>query len=313
MHIARTAIPASTMAALVLAGVWLTGAGTAGMARAEAPAAHPTAHGLTVAILDLAEAPGLVPPPSPPRRPSWRTSFGSERQPEAAAHPATPPPIAALADVDVVLLQGARWAAPLRRMFPPRSWRLVVSRRILAPRAEAEAALSPSATAIAIRARPGLRITAREPGLRLGAAAHEAHAAPLVASTAVRIAAYGRVIWLASVALPADCTEGACAAGSGLEAWRTSKRSHGATTLVGGRLVAPRQAGAADAGPSPGCAAHRIESDLDATSVPPAPDSALDGGRGCLSIVRIDAALSAPASAPAAARAEAVAKSPAIP
>jgi hypothetical protein len=124
--------------------------------------------GLTVAILDLAAAPGLLPTPQAAIRPAWRTTFGSERQtpppPKPGSHGAL---MSALAGVDAVLVQGVTSARPLRRLFPPRQWRLIVSRHAARPSWTRDDAGGPAMTAIAVRARPDLRITARAFALRL--------------------------------------------------------------------------------------------------------------------------------------------------
>jgi hypothetical protein len=305
MRIARSGTPCLETLAAILAGAAVAAPAVAGDTEQGKAAA-----GLTVAIIDLAEAPQLVPAPlAETRRPSWRTSFGSERQTEEKPKTGTAPsPLAALADADAVLIQGVRAAAPLRRLFPPRAWRLVVSRRIFASPASTPLAV----TAIAVRARAGIRITAREPGLRLVLPGTEPVAGPPAAATAVRVATHGRVVWLASVALPSTCVGAAsCPAESSLDAWRTSKRSNGQTTLVGGRLTAPAvvSAGPVLAGPAAPCAAHRIESDLEAAPVAPPAGATLAEGSGCISIVRIEGADTAEAAADHAAEIEDVAKS----
>ncbi len=264
----------------------------AGVGAASAGGGVPNPDGLKVAILDLAELPEFAPPPPEAHKTAWRTSFGSERQTEREIKiTAGQGPLAALAGIDAVLIQGVKAAAPLRRMFPPSAWRLIVSRRIIAPNDPATQTSRgtelPAATAIAVKANPTLRVTARVLSLRLD---QDAHGGEPAAATAVRLSdADGRVMWLASVALPSSCDgrDVPCPALQGLEAWRKSHRDAGEPSLVGGRLAIART-------PikvkhvSSACDVHAIEADLrwkplgeqkaenpDATSA------------GCISIVQL--------------------------
>lgn len=263
-----------------------------GLAAAATARAEPEAAGLpplTVAILDLAEAPGLA-PPKPARAESapWRTSFGSERTTQREKKPAAAAdgPLGLVASVDAVLIQGVHAAAPLRRLFPPRTWRLIVSRAM----ARADASFGsnprlPPTTAIAIKARGDLRVTARTRELRLTDTDVDIATEGAASATAIRIAAPGRAIWLASVALPAGCRgEPACAARAGLEAWRATKRGEGALTLVGGRTRSPEAEAPQGART---CAAHGIDSDLRAEPlVLTAPGASPVAG--CIAIVRLE-------------------------
>lgn len=256
-------------------------------ARAEPDAAGPPA--LTVAILDLAEAPGLAPPkPARVESAPWRTSFGSERTTRREKKPtAEDGPMGLIASADAVLIQGVHAAAPLRRLFPPKTWRLVVSRAM----AGADASFAsnprlPPTTAIAIKAREDLRVTARTRELRLTDAEGDPAAEGAASATAIRITAPGRAIWLASVVLPAGCRdEAACAARASLEAWRATKRGEGALTLVGGRTRSPEAEAPPDAPPN--CAAHGIDSDLRAEPLALAAPSATPVA-GCITIVRLE-------------------------
>ena len=244
------------------------------------------ARAFTVAVIDLDAVPALSPPAAAvPPQPAWRTSFGSERvtrhEPDANAASV---PLAALAHTDAVLIHGVRAASPLRRLFPPRSWRLIVSRRL----AHAQGGglhTRPAATAIALRARPDLRVTAR-----MHAPAGHAEAdtgAPgstlPSAATAVRIVDRDRTLWLAAVTLPSNCHEdGApCPARDTLDAWREARRGDGEATLVGGRLTALPLADADNTGISAPCALHDVLSDIAAEPLPPAADAS------CISIVQL--------------------------
>lgn len=127
-------------------------------AAAGEPANAPPPAGLTIAILDLTDLPGYAARREPEeRRPTWRTTFGSERETRPEITSPTAVPLPQLAETDVVLLQGVDVTAPLRRFFPPRSWRIVMSRRIISIADStgsytARTSLPPT-TAIAIRAR----------------------------------------------------------------------------------------------------------------------------------------------------------------
>lgn len=266
---------------------------------------RPAPTALTVAILDLAEAPDLAPPPRPePQRPAWRTTFGSERQsePERKLDPGSGP-LAAIAGSDAVLIQGVKAAAELRRLFPPRTWRLIVSRQLAAPDAAAGpeadtlSADLPAATAIAVKARQTLRVTARTLALRLDATGSgdepsETASPSGAAATAVRLVERGRALWIASVALPPSCHREAgesdrCPAWSGLEAWRATKRESGEATLIGGRLAGKNPIEPAAETPQ-ACRSHRIETDLQSQILPPAETIPLSqSGTGCISIVRV--------------------------
>lgn len=256
------------------------------------------AGGLRIAILDLAQLPDLAPPPSAAetRHTAWRTSFGAERQ--------TEPPVVkviagegslkSLAGIDAVLIQGVRAAAPLRRLFPPRSWRLIVSRRIIAtddPLAyRTNKAELPAATAIAIRAHESLRVTARTLALPLDDPAAPPSAASLpAAATAVRLVdTRGRALWLASVALPPVCGDGAsaCPPRQSLDTWRATRRQSGEPTVIGGRL-AGAPAATVKAAPT-ACSDHGIDSDLKSQSLPPQADgNSSDSSKGCISIIQL--------------------------
>jgi hypothetical protein len=252
--------------------------------------------GLTIAILDLAEVPALAPPkPMRTDQSAWRTSFGSERKSEPKVKASSPDsPLAAIADADAVLIQGVHAAAPLRRLFPPRTWRLIVSRDLAAaansPRGT-NAGSDAAITAIAIKARPDLRVTARAAGLRLEAteAQDDSGASPQTTVTAVRLVDAGRAIWLASVALPAGCREAsACPARQQLNAWRDTKRGDGELTVIGGRTQA-EQSGRAPTVENPtACTAHGIDADSHWQSIPvPALENLQNPTSGCITMIRL--------------------------
>lgn len=257
------------------------------------------ARGLTIAILDLAEIPEFAPPPSAEaRRPAWRTTFGSEREtvPESKASTGSGP-LAALAGADAVLIQGVRASARLRRLFPPRAWRLIVSRKVLSLSdpvgfRTARSDLPPS-TAIAVKARADLRIAARTHALHLEPKHSGQPPGNTEASaTAVRLVdARGRTLWLASVALPAACAskEPPCPALDALDAWRKEKLANDEPTVIGGRITAvPRRGAEKNGAATDACVSHTVESDLSWQRLPPASDNnSPDTGGACIEIVRL--------------------------
>lgn len=285
LHTARR--PAPRLGPAVIAAVLAASSaaiGGAGSAQA--------ADGLTIAILDLAEVPDLAPPKPTRAEPSaWRTSFGSERKNEPNVKPSSPDsPLAAIADADAVLIQGVHAAAKLRRLFPPRTWRLIVSRGL----ADASRAASADAatTAIAIKARPELRVTARTAGLRLEAPDAQATlSAPQTTATAVRLVDAGRAIWLASVALPVGCSGASdCPARQQLNAWRATKRGDGELTVIGGRTQAEHAARAPTAGNALPCTAHGIDADSPWQQIQlPTTENPQKSASGCIAMIRLDA------------------------
>lgn len=272
-------------------------------ARAEPPSsagAPSGVPGLTVAVVDLSDVPGLVPRPPEARRPAWRTTFGSERVTEPVVESGGDS-LAALAEVDAVLIQGVRGSARLRRLFPPRNWRLIVSRRALSATDpvgfRGVRSDLPPTTAIAVKARQDLRITARVATLALdrpgGSAASEAERAT---ATAVRLVDRGgRALWLASAALPPSCSAEAPACGplETLDAWRREQAGNGEPALIAGGIARPATAAAEEAtsagDAAAGCASHAIETDLPWERVPPAaPAASAVSPPSCISIIRID-------------------------
>lgn len=258
------------------------------------------ASGLKIAILDLAEVPELVASqPVETQHTAWRTSFGSERQTEKPKPKivAGEGSLAALAGIDAVLIQGVKAAAPLRRIFPPRSWRLIVSRRLVSADvsngfATSTAALPP-ATAIAVRANENLRVTARTLALHLAEPEAPQNASgPPAAATAIRLVdPRGRAFWLASVAFPPSCSANAlpCTARQSLDQWRKARRESGEATLVGGRTMTGQPAPQKPGVPPQACPGHGFDSDLNwkpvaAGGLENSPSTTI----GCISIVQLD-------------------------
>jgi len=262
------------------------------------PSADAAEDGLVVAIVDLREisGPGPAPAPTTPaaRQPAWRTTFGAER--ESRPGIATEVEAAALqplAGTDVVLIQGVERGTALRRLFPPGEWRLVVSRTILSPADpvgfRTVRADRPPTTAIAVRARQDLRVTARTPTLTLEPAASAGE--PDAAATAVRLLdGRGRTVWLASIMLPAACSheDPPCPALNRLDAWRHERLKDGEPVLVGGRMASQTPLVPAAEGERAPCASHMIETGLawERLSAPPGA-SAPQEGANCLSAVRL--------------------------
>jgi hypothetical protein len=250
---------------------------------------------LRIASWDLSEAPHLMPPPqAASQAPTWRTTFGSERRTEAETSP-IPASQAMSIDADVVLLQGVSDVAVLRRLFQPRNWRLVVSRRVLPTGTTGAAYAGPTlntampvrVTAIAVKAKRGLRITGREHILDLARAEDAAAGATAPSATVVRIADGTRLIWLLSVALPDACSsKGAeCPAQQRIADWQQSKLGAGQGTVVGGRFGHAAPAGTSSAA----CSHQEISTDLRRTEPSPRSQGTQRQGAGCVALVELPA------------------------
>lgn len=117
--------------------------------------------------LEDAAAAGVVKRAEPKQR-GWRNTFGAERRLETATHFD-----GRRLGADVVLLQGVRIIKEVRKIFPARDWKVIVSRQILR---HGKGQLNRSttldgkatATAIAVRYQRALRVTAVEHLLDLG-------------------------------------------------------------------------------------------------------------------------------------------------
>lgn len=251
---------------------------------------------LRIASWDLSEAPSLMPPPqsASAQARSWRTTFGSERRSEAEV--STVPVTQALdIEADVMLLQGVSDVSALRRLFQPRHWRLVVSRPVLPSGDPGAAYAGPSlntalparVTAIAVRAKRGLRITGREHILDLARAEDGAGGAAPPSATVVRIADGSRMLWLLSVVLPDACRgEGAeCPARQRVSVWEKGKQSAGQATVIGGRLAR----GAAGAASQMPCSHQAIETDLLRSEPSPRSQGLPRQRAGCVAMVELPA------------------------
>jgi hypothetical protein len=205
---------------------------------------------LRVLSLSAAQASAIQAPASAiAKQPVWRTTFGSERK------TTDKPPTSALGvEADVVLLQDVTNLLAIRRAFPPKSWRIVVSRQMvlsddpLDPRSSEAVSRNP-ATAVAIRFQAGIRMAGQDhlqqlaarPALTAAAklaGAPELSAAPLVAATAVRLNLGGRFVWLASVVLDESCAipGPVCPQRARLNTWIEDRHKMGEAVIVGGLL-----------------------------------------------------------------------------
>jgi hypothetical protein len=222
--------------------------------------------------------------PEPPKA-TWRTTFGSERKKAERAQSTGTLAV----DADIVLLQGVTDVAALRRVFPAWHWRLVISRRILDAQAGRNRAEKPPpsapVTAIAVRSRVGLRITAKDE-LRVLSDVDAIAAGTLTsAAIAVRIQAGERTLWLISVVLADVCADtAACLGRTYVADWRQSKRAAGEATVAGGRL----KVGANRTLPPPPCARHALEADPELSQGPPPPgESKPIKQSACLAVIDV--------------------------
>lgn len=212
---------------------------------------------LRIASLDLADgAAALLGARPEPARPTWRTTFGSERKTEPK--PAIGPNAI---EADVVLVQGVEAIQIARRLFPARDWKLVVSRQMLAsddpfdPWSRDAVAAVPT-TAVAVRYQEGLRVTGQEHLMELAAGPAGREPRP-VAGTAVRLLAGDETLWVVSLDLNASsCAPGEadCREPASLASWRRAKKEGGWRTISGGRLSAREPS----ALPPPPCPAQAI-------------------------------------------------------
>lgn len=168
--------------------------------------------------------------------PAWRTSFGAERR----TIEAPPRPQASDIKADIVLLQGVINPRAMRRLFPAREWRLILSPRALETLPKGSVFTAPVSSveieAIAVRYREGRRIIGRGEPLDTLDAAQTAGTPADNAGLAIRIVENDRTLWIASATLPPECRSGqACAKAAALERWRASRQATG-NVIIGGGL-----------------------------------------------------------------------------
>lgn len=207
-----------------------------------------SAEALTILSVDASTLPGMPRISGRDTAPAWRTSFGSERRSE----PSRTRPESAV-EADIVLLQGVRDVRTLRLWFPAKSWKLVVSRQMLMSEDPldrwARDGIAPvPTTAVAVRYRPGLRVTAQDHLLDLADLGQAADGTPGAAATAVRVLIDGRETWAISVMLPSDCVrepDAACPARDRLKTWHAERARDGVRRVTGGRFapLAPTESG----------------------------------------------------------------------
>lgn len=234
---------------------------------------------LKIMALDARSLPGLpvAKPEAPPAQ--WRTSFGSERRSE----PARPKPKAAI-DADIVLLQGVTDVRAMRAWFPAGQWRLIASPHVFAGSGDEMQASPPSptapipATAVAVRLRPGLRITARDYLPEVAGPAGDAPSG--AAATAARIRFANRETWAVSVLLPDDCA-GNCPQRRALDRWHEERAAENVRRVTGGRFAPGNSS-------STGCAAFGLRLDPPPPSPRPAYTAAsLTPDLGCTATVSV--------------------------
>ncbi len=189
----------------------------------------------------------------------WRHTFGTERREKTKAQMSN---LAEELNADVVLLQGVRSVGKTKRIFPARRWALIISRQILGVYSNAEGGRSRvpanfATTAIAVRYKSGVRITAREHLLQLATETERPGEQrddntqggktnkipkPAKAGVAARLRYEGKTIWVVSTAFPARCPlngkSRSCMKRKQLRNWAQNKRTAGVPVVLGGKNVA---------------------------------------------------------------------------
>jgi hypothetical protein len=282
----RCATPACNRALIIVAAAMLALAGPV-RAQVAAPQSVPLSEPLKVVSFNLAQVAGAPPSQRKPETAAWRTTFGSERR--------SPPPRAkeAALDADIVLLQGVSSMATLRQWFPPRSWKLVVSRQILTSVDEFDTAwqdgTSPiPTTALAIRYQPGLRVTAQDHLLDL-AKPPNADDPPSAAGTAVRIKAGTQTVWALSADVPATCVaQGeACPALAAITRWRDGKRQDGSAVVTGGNFRAQPKGALNAPIATPTCATQALQLDFGTPFAQSTADAQPSEETGCTAAIEV--------------------------
>ena len=186
------------------------------------------------------------------KQPVWRTTFGSERVSDDKGQTS-----GLGIEADVVLLQNVTNLKSLRRAFPPKYWRIIISKQMVLsddpadPRSFEAISKSP-ATAVAVRFQKGVRVAGHLHLMELAArsslaeaakqsGALELSSAPLVAAIAVRLDLSGRTAWVVSAALDASCAipGPVCPQRARLGAWIADRHKDGEAVISGGLLSEP--------------------------------------------------------------------------
>lgn len=223
-------------------GAWATALMLLAPVALPSPAAAGDPDVLEIASVSFADGLADARAAEPQKKAQWRTSFGSERRSDPE-----PEPVGGAIDADVVLIQGVTAIKAVRRHFPAKAWRLIVSRQMLASDDpldpwSRDATTAIPVTAVAVRYQEGLKVTGQEHLMELASAAADGMARPRpAAGTAVRLQFRGRTLWALSVDLsPGSCgaDEPGCTEPKALLSWRLAKSSGGEETVTGGRLTA---------------------------------------------------------------------------
>lgn len=158
-------------------------------------------------------------------------------------------------DADIVLVQGIRDMRTLRRWFPAKHWKIVVSRQLLQSEdpldvLSQDAVAAVPVTGVAVRYQPGLRVTGQDHLLDLPGSDPRDGRPMKRAGTAARVKIGDTIVWALSVDLQ-HCTsaEEACDAEIPLDAWRSARIEKSGKLLTGGRFPGSAAGGArADCG-----------------------------------------------------------------
>lgn len=222
-------------------------------------------------LSDAEDAGAIKRPKKTERR--WRTSFGAELRSKPRSKFA-----GERLKADVILLQGVSSIREVRRIFPARDWKLIVSRQILKfgsgrLNVDSELAGRRTTTAIAVRYQRQVRVTGLEHLLDLGTEdeaspnvaavpierTSASAAEPAVAALAVRIAFSQSVLWVVSSVLPSACrqSQDTCSEATALSGWANKKRGQGFGVVIGGQLHANLRA----KGDASNCAGQELVAD----------------------------------------------------